>query len=80
MRRAMHLAAEAELGIVVGLDDSRSGFPQRGGDLLGVVADAGHDSHAGHDNAFHRNTNLSFQAALGWASDVNRPTRSSLAE
>ena len=65
MRFAMDLAAEAELGIVIGLDDSRPCFPQRGDDFLGVVADARHNTHAGHDNAFHLTTNLSeFQAAL----------------
>ena len=31
MRFAMDLAAEAELGIIIGLDDSRLCFPQRGG-------------------------------------------------
>ena len=50
----MHLAAEAELGIFVGLDDAGLRLAQRGEHLLGAVADGGHDAHAGDDHTFHR--------------------------
>jgi hypothetical protein len=52
--RAMDLAAEAELGIGVGLDDARFRFAQRGEHLLGAIADGGHDAHPRHDDTFHR--------------------------
>ena len=38
-RRAVHLAAEAERGVVVGAHDAGLGFAQTGQHLLGVVAD-----------------------------------------
>ena len=50
----MHLAAEAELGIGLGLDDAGLRFAQGGEHLLGAVADGGHDTHPRHDHAFHR--------------------------
>src|SRR5262245_2379234 len=54
LRRAVYLAAEAELGIVVRLDDARLRLAQRREHLLGTISDRGHDPHAGYDHAFHR--------------------------
>src|SRR4029079_2214807 len=53
---AMHLAAEAELGVLLRANDPGLCFPQRGEHLLGIVPDRGNDPHARHHHASHRTT------------------------
>ena len=64
LRRAMHLAAKAELGIFVSFDDAGFRFAQRGENFLHTVADGGDDPHAGHDHTFHEVSSLEARAAL----------------
>ena len=84
----MHLAAETELGIFVGLDDAGFRFAQRGENFLHAVADRGDDPHAGHDHTFHgvkflgspRRFAAMDQTPAGAASPAwNSPTLKSLA-
>ena len=56
VRLAVHLAAEAELGVFFRTHDARLCFPQRGEHLLGIVSDRGNDPHARHDHASHKTT------------------------
>ena len=49
----MHLAAEAEPRIVIGLDDAGLRLAQGGQHFLGVVADGRDDAHAGDDDTSH---------------------------
>src|SRR6185437_4351904 len=56
--RAMHLAAEAQLGIFRGEDDARPGEPQAFQHFGYVVADRGDDPHAGDNYPFHALTAL----------------------
>ena len=49
----MNLAAEAELRIVLGLDDSGFRLAQRGQNFLNIVADARHDAQTGDDDTPH---------------------------
>ena len=42
-RRAVNLAAKAEFGVCVRLDDAGFSLPQRGEHLLAVVPDRGHN-------------------------------------
>ncbi len=68
IRRAVHLAAEPQARIVVGLDDSRFGLAQGGKHFLGVVADARYNSHAGDHYTPH-------SYRLPWPAAVTRPLR-----
>ena len=56
VRLAVHLAAEAELGVFLRAHDAGLRFPQRGDHLLGAVSDRGNDPHARHHHASHRTT------------------------
>ena len=51
--RAVHLAAEAELGIFVGAHDAGFGLAQRRQHFLRVVADRRDDAHPGDDDPLH---------------------------
>src|SRR5205807_7776368 len=51
--RAVNLAAKAEFGIFVRLDDAGFGLPQGGEHLLGVVSDRGDNPHSGDGDASH---------------------------
>src|ERR1700724_308828 len=52
-RRAVNLAAKAELGVFLRLDDAGLGLPQGGKHFLAVVPDRGHNPHSGDDDASH---------------------------
>ena len=52
-RRAVDLAAKAELGVLVGAHDARLRLPQRSDDFLRIVADGGDDSHSRDHDASH---------------------------
>ena len=52
-RRAVHLAAEAELGVFVGARDAGLRLAQARQHFLGVVADRRDDAHAGDDDPSH---------------------------
>ena len=61
-RRAVHLGAEAKLGIFVGAHDAGPRFAQRGQDFLGVVADGRDNAHSGDDHPPHlRLVTISFR-------------------
>ena len=51
--RAVHLAAEAELGVFVGAHDAGVRLAQRGQHFLRVVADGRDDAHPGDDHPPH---------------------------
>ena len=53
LRPAVHLAAEAVLGVLRREADARAAGLQRRRDLLGVVADRGDDAEAGDHDAAH---------------------------
>ena len=52
-RRCLDLGAKAELGKSLSPRNPRFAGVKTGGHFLGVVADRGHDAHAGDDNAPH---------------------------
>ena len=58
--RAVHLGAEAELGIFVGAHDARFRFAQRSQHFLRVVADGRDDAHPGDDHPPHLASSASF--------------------
>src|SRR6185437_15627993 len=51
--RAVHLAAEAELGVLVGARDARLRFAQARQHFLRTVADGRNDAHPGDDDPPH---------------------------
>src|SRR5690606_30297424 len=56
VRRAMHLAAEADFGIFLCPDDSGTAFAQRRKHFLDIVPDGGHDPHSGYRYSSHANS------------------------
>ena len=52
-RHAVHLRAEAELGVFIRTNDARLRLAQRCDNFLGRVADRRHDAHAGDDDSSH---------------------------
>ena len=52
-RRPVDLRAKAELGLSIGASDPGFAVVKTGGHFLRVVADRGHDAHAGDDYASH---------------------------
>ena len=62
-RRALHLAAEAELGVFFGARDAGARLAQARQHLLSIVADRGDDAHAGDDDASHTSLQMSLRLA-----------------
>src|SRR3984957_2203032 len=61
-RRPVDLGAKAELGLSIGASDPRFAVVKTGGHFLRVVADRGHDAHAGDDYASHSVASTADQA------------------
>ena len=73
-RRGVDLAAEAQLGIVRRRDDAGARLPQRGGDLLGAIADRRDDAHAGDHHSAHEGSFPPFFVRQTRSAALNRPT------